>query len=55
MDKQSGRNIKKITVSPDAIPLLCQVEQIEDPRERQISQMELAESWKSRVAKADPG
>lgn len=45
--------IEKITVSPDAIPLLCQVEQIEDPRERQLSQMELAESWKSRVAQAD--
>ena len=45
--------IEKITVSPDAIPLLCQVEQIEDPRERQLSQMELTESWKSRVAQAD--
>ena len=45
--------IEKITVSPDAIPLLCQEEQIEDPRERQLSQMELAESWKSRVAQAD--
>ena len=45
--------IEKITVSSDAIPLLCQVEQIEDPRERQLSQMELAESWKSRVAQAD--
>ena len=45
--------IEKITVSPDAIPLLCQVEQIEYPRERQLSQMELAESWKSRVAQAD--
>lgn len=45
--------IEKITVSPDAIPLLCQVEQIEDPRERQLSQMELAESWKSLVAQAD--
>ena len=45
--------IEKITVSPDAIPLLCQVEQIEDPRERQLAQMELAESWKSRVAQAD--
>lgn len=45
--------IEKITVSPDAIPLLCQVEQIEDPRERQLSQMELAESWKSRVVQAD--
>ena len=45
--------IEKITVSPDAIPLLCQVEQIEDPRERQLSQMELTESWKSRVARAD--
>ena len=45
--------IEKITVSPDAIPLLCQVEQIEDPRERQLSQMELIESWKSRVAQAD--
>ncbi len=45
--------IEKITVSSDAIPLLCQVEQIEDPRERQLSQMELTESWKSRVAQAD--
>ena len=45
--------IEKITVSPDAIPLLCQVEQIEDPRERQLSQMELTESWKSRVSQAD--
>ena len=45
--------IEKITVSSDAIPLLCQVEQIEDPRERQLSQMELTESWKSRVARAD--
>ena len=45
--------IEKITVSPDAIPLLCQVEQIEDPRERQLSQMEMTESWKSRVAQAD--
>ena len=45
--------IEKITVSPDAIPLLCQVEQIEDPRERQLSQMELTESWKSRVVQAD--
>ena len=45
--------IEKITVSPDAIPLICQVEQIEDPRERQLSQMELTESWKSRVAQAD--
>ena len=45
--------IEKITVSPDAIPLLCQVEQIEDPRERQLLQMELTESWKSRVAQAD--
>lgn len=45
--------IEKITVSPDAIPLFCQVEQIEDPRERQLSQMELTESWKSRVAQAD--
>lgn len=45
--------IEKITVSPDAILLLCQVEQIEDPRERQLSQMELTESWKSRVAQAD--
>ena len=45
--------IEKITVSPDAIPLLCQVEQIENPRERQLSQMELTESWKSRVAQAD--
>lgn len=45
--------IEKITVSPDAIPLLCQVEQIEDPRERQLSQMELTENWKSRVAQAD--
>lgn len=45
--------IEKITVSPDAIPLLCQVEQIEDPRELQLSQMELTESWKSRVAQAD--
>lgn len=45
--------IEKITVSLDAIPLLCQVEQIEDPRERQLSQMELTESWKSRVAQAD--
>lgn len=45
--------IEKITVSPDAIPLLCQVEQIEDPRERQLSQMELTKSWKSRVAQAD--
>ena len=45
--------IEKITVSPGAIPLLCQVEQIEDPRERQLSQMELTESWKSRVAQAD--
>lgn len=45
--------IEKITVSPDAIPLLCQVEQIEDPRERQLSQMELTESWKRRVAQAD--
>lgn len=45
--------IEKITVSPDAIPLLCQVEQIEDPRERQLSQVELTESWKSRVAQAD--
>lgn len=45
--------IEKITVSSDAIPLLCQVEQIEDPRERQLSQMELAESWKSCVAQAD--
>ena len=27
--------------------------QIEDPRERQLSQMELTESWKSRVAQAD--
>ena len=45
--------IEKITVSSDAIPLLCQVEQIEDPRERQLSQMELAESWKSLVAQAD--
>ena len=45
--------IEKITVSSDAIPLLCQVEQIEDPRERQLSQMELAENWKSRVAQAD--
>ncbi|MEQ2577613.1 Wadjet anti-phage system protein JetD domain-containing protein [Hominiventricola aquisgranensis] len=45
--------IEKIIVSPDAIPLLCQVEQIEDPRERQLSQMELTESWKSRVAQAD--
>ena len=45
--------IEKITVSPDAIPLLCQVEQIEDPRERQLSQMELPESWKSRVVQAD--
>ncbi len=45
--------IEKITVSPDAIPLLCQVEQIEDPRERQLSQIELTESWKSRVAQAD--
>ena len=45
--------IEKITVSSDAIPLLCQEEQIEDPRERQLSQMELAESWKSRVAQAD--
>lgn len=45
--------IEKITVSSDAIPLLCQVEQIEDPRERQLSQMELTEGWKSRVARAD--
>ena len=45
--------IEKITVSSDAIPLLCQVEQIEDPRERQLSQMELTESWKSRVVQAD--
>ena len=45
--------IEKITVSSDAIPLLCQVEQIEDPRERQLSQMEMTESWKSRVAQAD--
>ena len=45
--------IEKITVSSDAIPLLCQMEQIEDPRERQLSQMELTESWKSRVAQAD--
>lgn len=45
--------IEKITVSSDAIPLLCQVEQIEDPRERKLSQMELTESWKSRVAQAD--
>ena len=45
--------IEKITVSPDAILLLCQVEQIEDPRERQLSQMELTENWKSRVAQAD--
>ncbi len=45
--------IEKITVSPDAISLLCQVEQIEDPRERQLSQMELTERWKSRVAQAD--
>ena len=45
--------IEKITVSPDAIPLLCQVEQIEDPRERQLSQMDMTESWKSRVAQAD--
>ena len=45
--------IENITVSSDAIPLLCQVEQIEDPRERQLSQMELTESWKSRVAQAD--
>ena len=45
--------IEKITVSSDAIPLLCQVEQIEDPRERQLLQMELTESWKSRVAQAD--
>lgn len=45
--------IEKITVSPDAIPLLCQVEQIEDPRERQLSQMEMTESWKSRIAQAD--
>ena len=45
--------IEKITVSSDAIPLLCQVEQIEDPRERQLSKMELTESWKSRVAQAD--
>ena len=45
--------IEKITVSSDAIPLLCQVEQIEDPRERQLSQMKLAKSWKSRVAQAD--
>lgn len=45
--------IEKITVSSDAIPLLCQVEQIENPRERQLSQMELTESWKSRVAQAD--
>ena len=45
--------IEKITVSSDAIPLLCQMEQIEDPRERQLSQMELTESWKSRVARAD--
>ena len=29
------------------------MEQIEDPRERQLSQMELTESWKSRVAQAD--
>ena len=45
--------IEKITVSSDAIPLLCQVEQIEDPRERQLLQMELTESWKSRVVQAD--
>ena len=45
--------IEKITVSSDAIPLLCQVEQIEDPREWQLSQMELTESWKSRVVQAD--
>ena len=45
--------IEKITVSSDAIPLLCQVEQIEDPRERPLSQMEPTESWKSRVAQAD--
>lgn len=44
--------IEKITVSSDATAAR-QVEQIEDPRERQLSQMELTESWKSRVAQAD--
>ena len=45
--------VDKITVSPEAIPLLCQVEQIEDPRKRQLSQIALAENWKSRVEQAD--
>ena len=41
------RNIKKIIVSPEAIPLLCQAEKVEDPRERQKSQILLVENWKA--------
>lgn len=44
-----GNDIKELTVSPEAVPLLCALEGIEDPRRRQLRHMEKISGWRERA------